>query len=106
MKQYEFLDNHKINNYLSEWKANHKFIEMGQLRRIKIHAARLIDTVDDKKSASPALHQLLEASLVLETTDYKILAAYLKRSPDIIRTELQSIRRMLGKYQSNSIRFN
>jgi len=106
MKQYEILDNRKINNYLSEWKANHKFIEMGQLRRIKTHAARLIDTVDDKKSVSPALHQLIEASLVLETTDSKILAAYLKRSPAIIRTELQSIRRMLGKYQSNSISFN
>jgi len=52
MNQYEILDNHKINNYLSEWKANHKFIEMGQLRRIKIHAARLIDTIDDKKSVS------------------------------------------------------
>lgn len=106
MKQYEILDNRKINNYLSEWKANHKFIEMGLLRRIKTHAARLIDTADDKKSVSPALHQLIEASLVLETTDSKILAAYLKRSPAIIRTELQSIRRMLGKYQSNSISFN
>lgn len=96
MNQYEILDNHKINNYLSEWKANYKFIEMGQLRCIKIHAARLIDTIDDKKSISPALHQLLEASLVLETTDSKILAAYLKRPPAIIRSEFQSIRRILG----------
>ncbi|MDO9469155.1 MAG: hypothetical protein Q7J23_00290, partial [Nitrosomonas sp.] len=68
--------------------------------------ARLIDTVDDMKSVSPALHQLIEASLVLETTDSKILAAYLKRSPAIILTEHQRIRRMIGKYQSNSISFN
>ena len=96
MKQYEILNNHKINNYLSEWKANHKFIEMGQLRRIKMHAALLIDTIDNKKSVSPTLHQLLEASLVLETTDSKILAAYLKRSPAIIRAEFQRIRRISG----------
>lgn len=105
MNQYEILDNHKINNYLSEWKANYKFIEMGQLRCIKIHAARLIDTIDDKKSISPALHQLLEASLVLETTDSKILAAYLKRPPAIIRSEFQSIRRILGECERNSISF-
>lgn len=102
MKQSETQDNFKANNYLSEWKANHKFIETGQVRRIKLHAARLIDDIDDKKSVSPALYHLLEASLVLKTTDSKILAAYLKRSPAIIRTEFQSIRTILAECQRNS----
>ncbi|CAH1090358.1 hypothetical protein [Candidatus Nitrotoga sp. 1052] len=48
MKQSETHDNFKANNYLSEWKANHKFIEMGQARRVKLHVARLVDVIDDK----------------------------------------------------------
>jgi len=105
MKQSETNDNFKANNYLSEWKANHKFIEMGQARRVKLHVTRLIDVIDDKKSISPALHQLLKASLVLKTTDSKILAACLKRSPAIIRTEFQRIRTILGECQRNSKSF-
>lgn len=102
MKQSEIQDNLKANNYLSAWKANHRFIETGQVRRVKLHAAHLIDAIDDKKRVSPALHQLLEASLVLETTDSKILAAYLKQSPAIIQTEFQSIRTILAECQSAS----
>lgn len=102
MKQSEIQDNLQANNYLSVWRTNHKFIETGQVRRVKLHAARLIDTIDGKKNVSPALHQLVEASLVLETTDSKILAAYLKRSPAIIQTEFQNIRTILGKCQRNS----
>lgn len=40
---------------------------------------------------TPALCQLLKASLVLKTTDAKILAAHLHRSPATIRTEFQRI---------------
>ena len=70
-----------------------------------MHAARLIDAIDDKKVISPALHQLLEASLFLETTDSKILAAYLKRSPVGIRAEFQRFRTIFGEYQRNSKSF-
>ena len=108
MKQSKIQDNFKAENFLSEWKANHKFIETGQVRRAKLHAARLIDVIDGKNdgkkgiSPSSTLHQLLEASLFLKTTDSEILAAYLKRSPAIISTEIQSIRTILGEYQRNS----
>ncbi|AEJ02509.1 hypothetical protein Nit79A3_2755 [Nitrosomonas sp. Is79A3] len=105
MNKAEIQDNHKVNAYLSEWKANHKLLEAGQLRRAKMHAARLIDTIDDKKNLTPALHQLLETSLVLETTDSKILAAYLQQSPAFIRTEFQKILSFLGKHQKNSKSF-
>lgn len=40
---------------------------------------------------TPALHQLLETCLTLKTTESKILAAHLKRSPATIRTEFQRI---------------
>lgn len=50
----------------------------------------------------PSLHQLLEASLVLETTDSKILAVYLKRSPATIRNDFQKIRTILGACQEFS----
>lgn len=105
MKQSEIQDDLKAKNYVNKWKASHKFIETGQVRRAKMHAARLIDAIDDKKVISPALHQLLEASLFLETTDSKILAAYLKRSPVGIRAEFQRFRSILGEYQRNSKRF-
>jgi len=102
MKQFEIADNHKASNYVNEWNACHKFIEAGQLRRIKIHAALLIDAIADKKVISPALQELLEASLFLETTDSKILAAYLKRPPALIRAEFQRIRTIFGELQRNS----
>ena len=102
MEKYEILDNiHKINSYLREWQDNNKFIEAGQLRRIKIHAARLIDSINDNKSITPALHHLIEACLVLGATDSKILSAYLKQSPVIIRSELQRIPTILGTYQGD-----
>lgn len=102
MKQHRIQNNLKVNDYLSEWKTKHKFIEAGQLRRTKMHAARLIDTIENMKVASLTLHQLLEASIILETTDPNILAAYLKRSPAIIRAEFQRIRTVLGEFQKNS----
>ena len=103
MNKAEIQDDHKVtvNAYLSEWKANHKLMEAGQFRRAKMHAARFIDTIDDKKILSPTLYLLLEASIVLETTETKILAAYLKRSPGIIRSEFQRILTALGECQIN-----
>lgn len=103
MKQSEIQDKFKSENFFSESKANHKFIETGQVRRATLHAARLIDVIDGEKGMSPSstLHQLLEASLFLKTTDSEILAAYLKRSPAIISTEIQRFRTILGKFQRN-----
>lgn len=104
MKQSKIHDNFEAESYLSARKANHKFIETGHVRRAKLHAARLIDVIDSKKviSRSSTLHQLLEASLFLGTTDSKILAAHLKRSPAIVRAEFQRVRTILGEYQTNS----
>ncbi|WP_297323790.1 hypothetical protein [Nitrosomonas sp.] len=72
------------------------FYEAGQLRRAKMHAAHLIESLDGKKMLPPSLHRLLEASLILETTNTKILAAYLQQSPAIIRNEFQRICAILG----------
>lgn len=46
---------------------------------------------DEKNPLTPALCKLLEACLILKTTDAKSLAAYLNRSPATIRTEFQRI---------------
>lgn len=40
---------------------------------------------------TPSLCQLLEACLLMKTTDAKMLAAHLHRSPATIRTEFQRI---------------
>lgn len=63
-----------------------------QLRRAKIQVAEM----DRKKVLTPALRALLEASLILQTTSTKTLAAYLKRSPATIRAEYQQILKLLG----------
>jgi len=44
-----------------------------------------------KKRLTPALYKLLEACLENKTTNTKILAEYLCRSPATIRTEFQRI---------------
>ena len=80
MMQAETLEILNVNNPLSKQKSNRSFYEAGQLRRAKMHAARLIDAVDSQKMLTPALYRLLEASFVLETTDTKILAAHLKKN--------------------------
>jgi len=46
---------------------------------------------DKKIPLTPALCKLLEACLILKTTDAKSLATYLNRSPTTIRTEFQRI---------------
>lgn len=47
--------------------------------------------MDNNNPLTPALYKLMEASLILKTTDAKTLAAYLNRSPATIRTEFQRI---------------
>lgn len=89
-------------DHLEKQKSNHPFHRTGQLRRAKMHAACLIESIDSNKVLPPSLRRLLETSLVLETTDSKILAVYLKRSPATIRNELQRIRTILGAYQDFS----
>lgn len=71
--------------------------ETGQLRRARMHVARLIGDFDNKKILSPSLLQLLEASIILETTDSKVLATLLKRKPAAIRTDLQKICHLLAE---------
>ena len=89
-------------NHLNTQKDNRPFQSIGQLRRAKMHAACLIESIDSNKVLPPTLNRLLEASLVLETTDSKTLAVYLKRSPATIRKEFQRIRSILGAYQEFS----
>ena len=87
------------NHHLNKQKDNSQFHETGQLRRAKMHAAHLIEAIDHKKALNPSLHRLLEASLVLETTDSKILATYLKQPPATVHSEFQRIRTILGHIQ-------
>lgn len=89
-------------NHLNTREDNRPFHSIGQLRRAKMHAACLIESIDSNKVLPPTLNRLLEASLVLETTDSKTLAVYLKRSPATIRKEFQRIRSILGAYQEFS----
>lgn len=75
----------------------HKVRGIGQLRRAKMHVSYLIDDLGIKNEMTPALRELLEASLVLQTTSTKILAGYLKRSPATIRSEFLRILSILGE---------
>ena len=97
MIQAETLETLYVNNPLFKQKSNHSFYEAGQLRRAKMHAARLIEAIDNKKMLSPTLYRLLEASFILETTDARILAVHLKKTPAIISTEFQKICEILGQ---------
>lgn len=47
--------------------------------------------VNNTNPLTPALCKLLEACLILKTTDAKTLATYLNRSPTTIRNEFQRI---------------
>ena len=51
---------------------------------------------NNKTPLTPALHKLMEACLILKTTDAKTLAAYLDRSPATVRTEFQRILAILN----------
>lgn len=89
------------NVYLLAQEANHRVREVGQLRRAKMHISCLIDDLDIKNVLTPTLRELLEASLTLQTTSTKILAAYLKRPPATIRAELLKILSILGERGSH-----
>ncbi len=90
------------NIQLNQQEANHKICEIGQLRRAKMHISCLVDDMDKKNALTPSLRKLLEASLILQTTSTKILAAYLHRSPATIRAEFQRILSILGNYGGHS----
>lgn len=96
MKQSETLTNSNI----SKQKNSSSFYEAGQLRRARMHAARLIDSMDSGKMLTYSQHRLLEACLILETTNTKILAAYLQQSPAIIRNQFQRICTILGPIEA------
>lgn len=51
---------------------------------------------NNKTPLTPALHKLMEACLILRTTDAKTLASYLDRSPATVRTEFQRILAILN----------
>ena len=98
MKQSETQTTHNASHHLLfQQNENRAFHNTGQLRRAKLHAAHLIESIDGNKLLPRSLHQLLEASLILETTNSKILAHYLKRSPSTIRSEFLKIRSILGR---------
>ena len=82
--------------------ANHEIREIGQLRRAKMHASCLMEGLDNKNLLTPALRELLEASLILQTTSTKVLAAHLHRPPSIIRAEFQRILTILGDNDRHS----
>jgi len=87
---------------LSQKEISHKVCETGQLRRAKMHVSCLVEDMDNKNALTPSLRKLLEASLLLQTTSTKVLAAYLHRSPATIRTEFQRILSILGGYGRHS----
>lgn len=87
---------HKDSISLSQQKAMNCVREIGQLRRAKLHASCLLECVNNKKLQNPALRELLEASIILQTKSTKVLAAYLHRSPTIIRAQFQQIIDILG----------
>ena len=51
---------------------------------------------------TPALHHLLQACVVLQTTNAKVLANHLNRSPHTVRTEFQRILSMLNVHSRYS----
>ncbi|MCC6916783.1 hypothetical protein [Nitrosomonas sp.] len=71
--------------------------EAGQLRRARMHVARLISDFDNRKILPPSLLHLLEACILLETTNSKVLADRLKRKPAAIRADLQKIGHLLAE---------
>ncbi|TXI18339.1 MAG: hypothetical protein E6Q62_07025 [Nitrosomonas sp.] len=104
MKQSEIPIDRNSSHYFRKQEDIQPLYEAGHLRRAKMHVARFIDSSGNKQLLnSPALQQLLEASLLLETTDCDILAAYLKRPPATICVEFQKIRPFF-KHQKNHLK--
>jgi len=99
MKQLQVQDKFQIDavKATSGRRNGHSFYECGQMRRAKMHAACLIDSIDGYKALPQGLQRLVEACFVLETTDSRVLAAYLKQTPAMIRTDFQKICVLLGQ---------
>ncbi len=87
---------------LSSQEASNKVREIGQLRLAKMPKSCLVEYLDNKNALTPALRKLLEVSLTLRTTNTKVLADYLQRSPTTIRIELKQIISILGNYSRSS----
>lgn len=87
----------QTDNELQTQETHCQMREIGQLRRAKMHASCLIEDFDNKNALSPALRELLEASLTLRTTSTKKLAVHLHRSPVTIRAGFQQILAILGE---------
>lgn len=94
MKQQE----NKDTIHFSQQEAIHKVKEIGQLRRAKMHASCLLESIKDKSAITPDIRQLLEASLALQTTSAKTLAAHLHCSPAIVRANFQRMLTILGDH--------
>jgi len=98
MKQSQLQDERQTDTTnTSSGKRSGPFYESGQMRRAKMHAARLIDSIDGYKALPRGLQRLVEACFVLETTDSRILAAYLKQTPAMVRMDFQRICTLLGQ---------
>jgi len=92
----------QTDNKLGVSETLHEVCETGQLRRAKMHTSCLIKSINGEKVLTPALCKLIEASLVLNTTNTKILATCLGRSQATIRSEFQQILAIFGKHYKNS----
>jgi len=92
------MKSRKIKNsiHLETQEAGYTVREAGQLRRAKMRMSYSVDNLDIKNKMPSALRELLEASLILQTTSTRILAGYLKRSPATIRAEFLRIIAILG----------
>lgn len=69
MEQFPIATDLNIDFQLNQRENCNPFFEAGQLRRAKMHASRFIEALDIKRLLTPSMYQLLEASLILESTD-------------------------------------
>ena len=92
----------QTDNKLGVSETLHEVYETGQLRRAEMHTFCLIKALNGEKVLTPALCKLIEASLVLNTTNSEILATCLGRSRATIRSEFQQILAILGDHYRNS----
>ncbi|HQU98190.1 MAG TPA: hypothetical protein PLV19_06180 [Nitrosomonas sp.] len=97
LQSQDELQTNTANVPLSRRGSTRPFYESGQMRRAKMHAARLIDSIDGYRTLPSSLQRLVEACFVLETTDSRVLAAYLKQTPATVRMDFQKICTLLGQ---------
>jgi len=102
MKKYEILENPAVNSCINEGQINRDFIEVGHIRRAKMHVSQLIADIDNHNALPSTLRELLEAIFILQTISDKVLAAHLHRSSATIRVEFQQILVVLENRNSHS----